>query len=66
MAIFSEKKFIYKIVTEMVYNDEELQELLDSSGEAGWEAVNLEVQYEKDFDNTPCRHYRIVFKSSVW
>lgn len=66
MAIFDildNRKFRYKILSEIIYKDKELKDLLDEQGSLGWEAVHLEMERTEHLGK-PCRSYRIVFKAS--
>ena len=65
MAIFGNlenRKFRYKILSEIIFKDKELKDLLDEQGSLGWEAVHLEMERTEHLGK-PCRSYRIVLKA---
>ena len=59
------RKYKYKILTEIIHKDKELRDFLDDQGDIGWEAVHLEMEKDTDLEGKPCRWYRIVFKTRV-
>ena len=66
MGIFDNKKnkkYRYKVLTEMVRNDKELQEFLNDQADLGWRPVNFTVEKITDLEDVPCRFYRIIFES---
>ena len=66
MGIFDKKKgrkYEYKVLTEMVNDDKELQKFLNDQADLGWRPINFTVKNTTDLEDNPCRFYRVIFES---
>ncbi len=69
MGIFdniSDRKYRYKVLTEFIYDDKALQELLNDQGDMRWRTINLSYERTTDLEDNPCRLYRIVLESAYY